>query len=251
MSRGNGVKCEYTYPDDHPTKAGEQCNAWATKASLEGEDGPRCYLHSKTAEQRQAHARKAAKASAAHRHGRAAPLPQSDIRTGVSLGQLYATLSEALTATNELGHPDWSARLAACAVLVLAEPNYFRQTPEEAQALLARMIPANAAIDPDRVHVQEAFRRLRAEWWSLPAYHPIRGLVARPLPRRFVLPFEDYTTVVRNEEPKDVPLEEVEHLKMPSGKVAIRHDGLWHELPEAGSDEVEHGGLLRAVSHAR
>jgi hypothetical protein len=227
---GRGVRCTFVRKDQ------SVCRAWATKASIDSEEGARCYLHLGTAEERSARARKAANASGYARRAREEPLPQSDLRTGISFLDLYKTLGEALVAVNELGGADWSARLAACAVLVLAAPRHYRTTPEEAQQLLARMLPKEVP-DPERLKVEAAFKALRAEYWSLPLPHPIRGLVARDTPRQLIAPWEDLTTVERLEKPKDVPLNEADTFTLPNGQVALKRDGaIPVVLDEVGAD---------------
>jgi hypothetical protein len=237
-ARGQGRRCTFERPD------GTVCRAWAVKDS----EPALCFLHQGDAEERRARARKAANASAYVRRGRTEPLPQSDLHTGLTIADLYKPLSEALVATNEIGHPDWSARLAACAVLVLAAPRHYRRTPEDAKRLLAAMLPREAGVDAKQLNVERAFKALREEWWSLPAVHPVRGLVARDLPRQFVPPWQDYSDVVKAEAPKNVPLAEANVFRLPDGTLALRRPG---QLPLALEEAEDDGGLIRAVVNLR
>lgn len=241
-ARGMGVKCGFVRDE------GSQCGAWARRDTIDSDEGPRCVLHQGDAAARSARARRAALASSQKRHANIRPLEQAELVTPLSLGDLYKVVSEALVATTELGTPDHSARLAAVAVIVLAAPRHYRQTPEDVRELLRRFLPKETALDPDRINVEETFRRLRAEWWSLPRWHPVRGLVARDLPRRFVLPWEDYTDVVKAEAPRDVPPAQADVLHLPDGQVALRRPGEVLRVLESVEDD---GGLVRAVVNLR
>jgi hypothetical protein len=237
--KGTGRQCTYVYEDGH------QCGSWATRASFEDGGEPFCWFHSMTPEERSENARRAAKANAAKRLIRIEPLPQAELRVGVTLGELMEVVRPALTATLPTGEPDWCARLAAVAVTLLAAPRQLRDSPEKVKELLARSLPDDIGVDPERVSAEAAYKAMRREFWSIPRHSKLRGLFARDLPRAFVLPWEDYATVVRNEMPKEYK-GEVMHL--PNGQVAWKREA---EIPLLVEDEEDNGGIMRVPSHAR
>jgi hypothetical protein len=83
-----------------------------------------------------------------------------------SYEDVFAVLAEALTATvNEPGWPrvpDYSARLAACALLIECFPEYLRETPEQVRELLGRALPAHVErADPDAFYRALAHEKYR------------------------------------------------------------------------------------------
>jgi hypothetical protein len=226
-----GRQCEHVNAE-----TGEQCKAWATRATFDDEEGPRCRVHALAADPKalSREMSRMAKAGGVKRRGDVEPSPRAEIDPSLTFRDVARVCREALSATFEHnGQPDLGARLAACAVLLLAFPRYTRPTVAEAQRLLAEIVPATAH-DEERLGVEEAFRALRAEWWALPAWHPVRGLVARELPRELVPPWEDYSTVVRREAPKDIAPSEAKAriVRLNDGDVALRHEGQLPRLLE-------------------
>jgi hypothetical protein len=115
-------------------------------------------------------------------------------------------------------------------VLLLTFPREYRETPEQARATLEAVIPERA-LDPisrQRLHAEQTFKALRAEWISMPRWSSVRGLYVAPFPRHFVAPWEDYGEVTRKELPADVPPEKADVDILADGWVV--HDGvLLHE----------------------
>lgn len=171
-------------------------------------------------------------------------ISKSDLKPDITLGELMAVVRPALSAVNELGQPDWSARLCAVAVLLLGFPRYLRASPEHVRELLERVLPKDVPIDKDRIAVESYYRALRREWWSLPAHSKLRGLVPRELPRNFVEPWRDYSDVLKAEMPTEY---KGETFSLPDGQTALRRPG---QLPVVLEEvEDESGGLIRAVSN--
>lgn len=213
---------------------GRQCSAWAMRSTFEGleDPQPRCRIHSMSDEEVSRAASRAARANVAKRRGDSEPAARASVDPGLRFQDVAEVIRPALSEVfDHNGRPDWSCRLAACAVLLLAFPRYTRTTVSEAQQLLAEVLP-DSVYDPERMEVEKAFAALRAEYWRLPAWHPVRGLVARELPRDLVPPWLDYAKIVRAEKPEDVPLAEARKLvlELPEGQVAWKRPGTFPVL---------------------
>lgn len=218
-ARGHGRKCSFELAN------GSMCQAWALRAS----DPPLCRAHSMTPEERSSEGRRMAHLSGIRRRGDTEARPLADLRPDITLREVLDVVRPCLTATHVTGEPDISSRLAGCAVVLLAFPSYLRDSPEKCRELLARALPEELVPDPERVRAEATFASLRKEWFSLPAWHPIRGLVPRPLPREFVPPWQQYHLVVRAEAPREVPPEEAPVVHFPDGRVALKRGP--NELP--------------------
>lgn len=128
----------------------------------------------------------------------------------MKLGHVLKVVGEALQAVDQLGFPAWNVRLAACQTLLSGFARYYRRTPEEVEALLRQVIPPSV-FDEDRMKAEEVYKAARGEYWRIPAWHPVRGLYVRALPRSLVAPWESYERVVKVEAPKSKELEKLEH----------------------------------------
>jgi hypothetical protein len=193
-ARGQGRKCEHVFED------GRQCGSWALKATYADEDGtPLCRVHSIAAEGPEALSlamSRMARAGGVKRRREVEPAARSDIDPNLTLADVLEVVRPMLSATFEHnGQPDLGARGLAALIVVTSFPRYLRDTPERVRELLAEVLPPE--VDAGQLETDAIFKAARDEWWALPAYHPLHGLVARELPRSLVPPWLDYTTVVR------------------------------------------------------
>jgi len=171
------------------------------------------------------------------------PKPTADLDPGLTLADVLKVVRPALTATfDHDGSPDHGARLLGCFVLVSAFPRYLRETPERVRELLEQVVP-ESVFDPERMGAEEVFRAARAEFWSLPGWHPIRGVFRRELPRALVAPWEDYSTVVRREAPA-LP-DESKIRRLEGGRALLGREG---QVPLLLEPEEGNGGQMR-LSH--
>jgi hypothetical protein len=232
-AQGHGRKCSFELEN------GATCQAWALRES----QPPLCRAHALSPEERSAMARQMARKSAVVRRGDTEARPSSDLDPGISLREVLQVLRPMLTATfSHDRSPDYGSRGLAALVLVTSFPRFYRSSPSEMRRLLEEVLPADVQeTSPELLEAERVFRLARAEWWALPAWHPIRGLVPRPLPRSLVPPWQAYQLVVRAEAPRDVPPEEAPVVHFPDGRVALKRGS---ELPVV-LEEVNDGGLIR------
>jgi len=222
--RGLGRHCEHVSEE-----TGEQCKAWAMKATYEDERGPRCRLHSMSPEEVSAAARHAARKSAVVRHADTeAATRLSGLDPGVTLGQLMPILREALTARLETGERDWNAALSACGTLLAGWPRFLRSSPEECRELLRRAIPPEILSD-ELLDTRRVYRELRVCWDDLDGlrWSGLRGLYVAEYPAWMVAPWED-ARAIQKSRPADVPPDRAPVRQLPDGRPALLREG---ELP--------------------
>jgi len=204
---------------------GKQCGSHAVR---DGSEPPLCWYHKLTPEERLEQSKRGGQSRAAQRqeaHELKEHKPRADFHPGITLSKVLEVCAPAMVSVIEAtGEPDWSARLAAAGVVLMTFPRYLRSTPEDVRELLERALPEQVIEQPgmrERLEAETVYRALRAEWFSMPRYSPIRGLYARPLPKHLVAPWESYEAVVAAETPADIPPELSGVTMLPDGRALL------------------------------
>lgn len=230
--RGLGRKCTYVREN------GEVCTAWALKDSPEGEE--LCRVHRAMRDGTWSDtASKMARRQAAKRKDAVDAAPSAGLNPGVSFADVASVCADALQATDVLGYPDYSVRLTACAVLLSGFSRWMRREPEQVEELLCQLIPPTE-FEVERMKAQEVYTAARREYDKVPAWHPLRGIVARPYPSAYVAPWEDPREVAK-EAPADISPTDPRVLPLSNGRVAMRQERRFPVMlePLAIEDETD------------
>lgn len=160
-------------------KTGLRCRAWAMR------EAETCWLHSQTKAEQLSAARRGGLKTAQLKREKKAGSPRSGLVPHASTEQLLQVCIEGLQATfadaglpNEIDH---QTRLLSVAALLNAFPRYYRSTPQEAAALLLKVLPER--LDNDEVEqerglckrAEAAYVELRRAWDSERFAGELRG----------------------------------------------------------------------------
>jgi hypothetical protein len=148
------------------SKSGSQCKAWAKN------DSEFCWFHAMTPAERLAAARRGGLTTAAKKREAKSGSPRSGLQPHVSLEEILRVCTSGLSATYaDVGLPaevDWATRLLSLVVLMSVFPKQYRATPEEAAALLHRVLPEAqlpaSTEDETKKLVQKSYEEAREAW---------------------------------------------------------------------------------------
>jgi hypothetical protein len=159
-----------------PLKDGRFCGKWATEAT----GWETCYQHSVSEAEWKAAARRGGLAAAAKKRAVKAGNVRSGLASHIRLEEVLSVCTAAMTATfADAGLPqeiDWDARLLSLVVLLGVFPKQYRSRPDEAAALLLKVLPerVRSTKDADEMQRQIAAGYARAR----EAWRQERGMVA-------------------------------------------------------------------------
>jgi hypothetical protein len=244
--RGLGRQCGHVNPE-----TGEQCKAWALRATFEDRDEddalPLCRVHhvleSEGEEGLSRAMSRMAKRGGVVRRGETEASPRlSGLDPELRFADVAPILHEALTARHEYTHEiDHNARLAAIGTLLSAWPKYLRTSPVECKQLLPDAIPEEI-LTPEMLDVERSYRELRASWDELDGlrWSKLKGLYMKPYPAWMIAPWENADRIQRSR-----PKSSADVLHLPNDDVAVKRpgklpalipveeeDAVWARVPE-------------------
>lgn len=235
--KGTGVRCSFVFEE-----TGETCRAWAVRESVEDEDGPRCFLHRGTAEQRSQRARRAGQLGAVKRRGEIETAPRlSGLDPGVTLAQLMPILYDALTARYEHdGSIDHGTRLAGVGTLLSGWPRIMRSDPEACRDLLRRAIPPEI-LTVEMLDTERVYKELRRSWNEVDGlrWSDLKGLYVAQYPAWMLAPWEDRVRIQRSR-PAPIPPELAPVRRLPDGRPILERTGAFPLVLEEDDSELVH-----------
>jgi hypothetical protein len=180
-----------------PLKDGRFCGKWTTEAT----GWETCYQHSVSEAEWKAAARRGGLAAAAKKREAKSGSPRSGLQPHVSLEEVLQVCTSGLSATfADAGLPteiDWTTRLLSILVLIGVFPRQHRAKPEEAAALIHRVLsekqlPASTE-DETKKLVQKSYEQAREAWrQERGMVAALRGLYTdERYPKDLVAPWED------------------------------------------------------------